>query len=117
MSAAVRQELAAVANSVAGVNVHPYYRQGGKALSGNVVRGTTTFPNTFGGVVTWEVHILLPVDVESAQKKADELIPLLWEAFIGSRVMTVDDISFATSSQDNRSGQPLMVLTGHRETE
>jgi hypothetical protein len=115
MSADVRQALADAANTVAGVNVHPYYRQGGKTGSGNVVRGTTTYPNIFGGIVTWEVHILLPVDIESAQKRADELVPLLWTAL--SEVMAVDEVSFGTSSQDNRSGQPVMVITGHRESE
>lgn len=115
MSASVRQEIADAANAIEGVNVHPYYRQGGHAGSGNIQITRIDFPNIFGGVVTWEVVILLPVDIASAQKRAEELIPLLWPAL--SEVIAVDSITFGTTSQDNRSGQPALVAAGHRAME
>lgn len=115
MSANVRQAIADAANTVEGIHVHPYYRQGGKAGNGNIQISHVNFPNPFGGIVTWDVVILLPVDIESAQKRADELLPLLWPAL--SQALAVDDISFGTTSQDNRSGQPCLIATGHRAME
>lgn len=115
MSATVRQEIADAANTVDGVHVHPYYRQGGQAGSGNIQFARIDFPNIFGGIVRWEVVILLPVDIASAQKRADELIPQLWQAL--SEAMSVDDVTAGTTSQDNRSGQPCLLVAGHRAME
>ncbi|MFB6726791.1 hypothetical protein ACFCV3_41870 [Kribbella sp. NPDC056345] len=111
----IRQTLADAANTVPGVHVHPYYRQGGKTGHGNVVLARVDYPNIFGGIGQWEVIVLLPVDVESAQNKADELIPLLYAAL--SEAMAVDSVTFGTTSQDNRSGQPCLIAAGHREME
>lgn len=111
----IREELAEAANTVAGVNVHPYYVQGGKAFSGNVALERVDYPNPFGGIGTWSVIVLLAVDVRTAQEQADELIPPLVEAL--SAVMGVDSVSFGTTSQDNRSGQPCLLVTGHRAME
>jgi hypothetical protein len=115
MSAATRDALVTAANAVEGVSVSPYYRQGGRTGDGNVVLSRVTYPNPFGGIGWWEVHVLLPVDVESAQKRAETLIPALVDAL--SNEMAVDEITFATTSQDNRSGQPTLVIAGHRNLE
>lgn len=115
MSEVVRQQIADAANTVAGLNVHPYYRQGGKAGAGNIQVERIDFPNPFGGIIQWGVIVLLPVDVASAQKRADELIPLLWPAL--SEALAVDSITFGTTSQDNISGQPCLLVTGHRAME
>ncbi|MGW5402634.1 hypothetical protein, partial [Streptomyces sp. NPDC003952] len=111
----VREELAAAANTVAGVNVQPYYVQGGKALSGNVTLTRVEYPNPFGGIAYWEVIVVLAQDIPTAQKQAEDLLPRLYDAFDG--VLAVDSASFGTTSQDNRSGQPCLVIARHRAME
>jgi hypothetical protein len=111
----VREEIAAAANTVAGVNVQPYYTQGGRSGSGNVTLTRVEYPNPFGGIGYWEVIVLLPVDIESAQRQAETLLPLLYGAMDG--VLAVTSVSFGTTSQDNRSGQPCLIIAGHRAME
>lgn len=111
----IREELAAAANTVAGVNVHPYYVQGGKALSGNVTLERVDYPNPFGGIGTWSVIVVLAQDIPTAQAQAEDLIPLLWDAL--SPVLGVDSVTFGTTSRDNQSGQPCLLVTGHRAME
>jgi hypothetical protein len=114
MSAASREAIADAASTVAGVNVHPTYRQGGKAGDGNVVWLRNEYPNIFGAVEWWEVQILLPVDIKAAQDMAGELVPQLYAALSEAGALTVTEVSFGTTSQDNRSGQPTIIVTGHR---
>lgn len=64
-----REEIAAAANSVAGLNVSAYFRQSLKTGDGFVrlasrVRGD----NGFGWIDTWEVWVALPQDVLAGEK-------------------------------------------------
>ena len=72
MSQVVRQAIATAANTVAGVKVTPYYRQVTEPGQGMVRFDRTDYPNTFGGLTTWWVIVVLPQDLEAAERWLDE---------------------------------------------
>lgn len=115
MSAAVRAALAAAANTVTGVDVSPYYRQDTKAGSGIVQLDRVDFPNAFGGVAHWSVLVLLPTDLKAAQERADELLPALYAAL--STELAVTSATFGTTQIESSSGQPCVLISGHRALE
>jgi hypothetical protein len=116
MSEAVRNELAAAANSVEGVKVAAYYVQATKPGTGSVQLDRIEYPNAFGGEAYWEVLVMLPSDVAQAQKRADELIPLLVAAL--KEHMTVTGATFGRTQLEKPGvGQPCVLITGHREQE
>lgn len=116
MTEAIRTELADAANTVAGVKVLPYYAQLTKPGSGVVQLDRVTWPNKFGSVGAWEVVVLLPQGVEAAQRKADELIPLLYEAL--KPHMQITEATFGRSQLDTSgAGQPCVLISGRREME
>lgn len=72
MSQVVRQALAAAANTVDGVKVTPYYRQVTETGQGMVRFDRTDYPNPLGGLTTWWVVVVLPQDLEAAERWLDE---------------------------------------------
>jgi hypothetical protein len=116
MSAAVRAELAAAANTVTGVKVTPYHTGATKAGAGGVQLDRIEYPNRFGGVCFWQVVILLPPDIAAAEKQADALIPLLYDAL--SPVLAVTSVAFDRIQLDNSGATlPCVIVAGHRESE
>lgn len=78
MSAAeVRAALAAAASTVDGINCSAYYRQSTKAGDAMVRRNGTNYPNSLGGVITWQVLINMPTDLAAAQRFLDDVVPLV----------------------------------------
>ena len=114
MSAAVRQAIAEAATTVDGINVTPYFRQTTKAGEGMVRHDRTAYPNRFGGVVTWQVLVLLPQDIAAAEKYLEDKAPALLEAVSDHLVIT----SMAPQQLALDTGQvPCVVIEGHREEE
>ena len=84
----IRDVLAAAANTVTGINAHPY-------VVGATTPGTTyvrldriEYPNPFGGVVHWNVVVLLPQDLASAERFLEEKLPDLKAALDPHMVIT-----------------------------
>lgn len=87
MSAAVRAALAAAASSVEGIHCSPYFRQTTKPGDAMVRLDQINIPNPFGGITTWQVLVVLPQDIETAEKYMDDKVPLLFEALSNEAVV------------------------------
>lgn len=112
MSEAVRTALADAANTVEGINVAPYFKQSTKPGSGMVRKDLVDYPNTFGGVVTWQVLVFLPQDMATAEKFLDEKGPLLVAALSPEmRVTTVTPQQLAL----DQGAVPIVLISGQRE--
>lgn len=114
MSAAVRTALATAASTVPGVDCVEYYRQSTKPGDAMVRRAGTVYPNVLGGVVTWQVLIVLPQDLATAQKYLDEKVPLIVAALQGELHITSatpQQLAFDTGLV------PGAVIEGQREEE
>lgn len=114
MSARVREAISAAANTVAGVNVTPYFRQVTKPGQGMVRRDRTDYPNPFGGLVTWQVFVLLPQDIAQAEKWLDENGSVLRAAVAEElivRSMTPQQLALDSGAV------PVVVIEGQREEE
>lgn len=115
MSAEVRQELADAVNGVNGITCSPYYRQATSPGSAFVRRDHTSYPNRLGGIVTWQIVVMLPQDLVGAEKKTDELTPLL-RAAIG-RSLSVTSIGQREFAFPEGTTLPCLFIEGHRESE
>jgi hypothetical protein len=71
VSAEVRQLLADAAGSVEGITASPYFVQDTKPGRAWVRRDRTDYPNVLGGLVTWNVVVVLPQDMAQAEKFLD----------------------------------------------
>lgn len=112
MSAEVRAELAAAANTVEGINCHPYYRQSTKPGSAVVQKARVVYPNKFGGIVTWQVLLMLPQDLATAEKFWDEKVPPIMAALSPS--MTVTEVVAQQLALDT-GAVPIVLIQGTRE--
>jgi hypothetical protein len=82
-----RQALATAASTVEGIHCTPYVRQTTKAGDAMVRLDRINYPNAFGGVVTWQVWVVLPQDVQSAEKYLDSKVPPLVTALAEEMVV------------------------------
>jgi hypothetical protein len=113
MSAVVRQALADAANTVEGLHVTPYFSQGSLRTGGGMVRkDRVDYPNPFGGVVRWQVVVVLPSDLASAEKYLDETVPQVVTAVREHLVVT--DVTPAQLAIDAGT-VPVALIHGHRE--
>lgn len=116
MSAKVREAISAAANTVAGVNVTPYFRQVTRPGQGMVRRDRTEYPNKFGGVVTWQVFVLLPQDIAQAERWLDENGSVLRAAV--AEELLEGTVSMAPQQLALDAGAvPVVVIEGQREEE
>lgn len=114
MSAAVRAELAAAVNGAgAAAKCAPYFVQATKPGSAWVRRDRTEYPNRFGGVVTWQIVVVLPPDLASAEKYADEKGPVLVEALADHLVVT--SVTPQQIVLDDHPPLKALFIEGHRE--
>lgn len=114
MSATVRQEIAEAASKVEGISCTPNYRQTTKAGDAMVRKGPVNYPDSFGGVVTWQVLVILPQDLASAQEYLDDVVPLVVaevDQVIGVRSVTPQQLVF------DGVLVPGAVIEGHRAEE
>ena len=111
-SAEARTALADVASTVEGVSVSAYFRQTTRPGDGFVRNGGITYPNKFGGVVTWQVLITLSQDIATAEKWLDTKLPQVVGA-LGAE-MTVRTASPQQLALDT-GNVPCVVIEGTRE--
>lgn len=116
MSATVRQALADAASTVTGIDVAPYFRQTTKPGAGMVRHDRTTYPQgtNFGGLVVWQVVVMLPQDLAAAEKFMDEHVPQLVAAV--SSEMRVTDVIPQQLALDT-GAVPIVLIQGNREEE
>lgn len=115
MSAAVRQAIAAAANTVEGITCSEYYWQTAKAGAAMVRFENTDYTVPFGGVSTWAVWVLVPTNIAAAEKWIDTWVP----ALVAALDKTVISVTRATPQMFVfESGQvPGVSIEGTRETE
>lgn len=89
MSAAIRQEIADAAMTVADINCSIYFRQSMRPFDASVrlaVRNRSS--DGFGFMDTWQVWIALPQDVAAAEKWLDQNIDAVSEALGEAMIVT-----------------------------
>lgn len=113
----VREEIAAAASTVDGIEVFPEYEHVTTPGQGYVTWLRTEYPNTLGGEDYWGIVITLPPDTAAAQAWVAENLQPLWKALRKSRAMTVTgarpDVDLPTDNQ----AQKVLIVEGHRESE
>jgi len=109
-----RQDLADAASSVDGIRCSPNFVQTTTAGEAMVRFDHTDYPNKFGGLVTWQVAVVLPQDFADAEKFVDNTMPALAEA-LGTQ-MVVTRVSQAQLVLDNGT-LPIAIVEGTREEE
>jgi hypothetical protein len=108
-----RDEIAEAASSVAGVDVVPYYRQSARVGDGFVrLAGKAKAANGFGYVDTWDVLIVLPQDLVTAEKFMEQVqAPLLAALDVPMSVQSFTPTSIAFDALAVNG----VVITGARE--
>lgn len=117
--AAVRTAISAAASTVpwetdpaSFLNCSPYFRQTTKPGDAMVRRDRTLYPNPFGGIVYWQVIIILPSSLSAAEAKLDLILPALISAV--ETELVIDSVTPQQLALD--SGLiPVVILEGHRE--
>ncbi len=112
IGAEVRAALAAAANTVEGIKCPPYFKQTTKPGTAMVRKDRVAYPNKFGGLVTWQVLVMLPQDLEASEKFLDETIPLLVDALAPE--LRVTDVIPQQLALD-AGAVPIALIQGNRE--
>lgn len=112
----VREEIAAAANAVDGIEVYPYFESVSKDGQGYVEWLRAEYPNRLGGEDYWGVLIAVPADLAAAQQWVDQYRGPLIAALVKSRTLVV------TAARPERVEVPdnaiikMLVIEGHRES-
>lgn len=116
MSAEARKALADAASTVDGITCHPYFVQSIKTGQAVVRLDRINYPpDRFGGVVRWNVVVMLPQDQTQAEKYIEKHLDALVDALDGQW-----QIAEAQPQQLNIPGVgvvPVLIIAGHREQE
>lgn len=110
----VRETLAAAASTVDGITVTPYFRQTTAAGQGLVRLDHTDYPNSLGGLDTWQVCIFLPSDSAAAEKFLEAKKPALRDALAAAMIVrriTPGQLALDTGTV------PVVIIEGQREEE
>lgn len=119
----VREELAAAASTVDGIEISPEYRQLSKPGQGWIELLRTEYPpihGVLGGEDYWGVFVLMPSDVAAAQRFMDEKRTELVRALMpptGVRWLIVTQVRPEIISVPDNPGIKTMVVEGHRAAE
>lgn len=120
MTDAARTAIATAASTVAGINVSPYYRQISGTGEGMVRMDRTTYPDPFGGIVTWQVLIVVPQDVVAAERwleaHQDELVDAL-SPEMTVRTVTPKELVTPQAKPGPALVTSVVVIEGDRERE
>lgn len=111
----VRKLLAAAANSVDGLTGYEYFVQATTPGAVNIRYDRTEYPNRFGGVVHWNVVLVLPQDQAAAERYIEEHVPDLRDAV--AEHMTVTSIVPQRLQIEGLGILPTVFINGHREEE
>lgn len=108
----MREAIAAAASTVDGVDVSPYFRQATRPGSGMVRRDRSDYPSRIGGATTWQVLVLLPQDIATAERWLDANAAALRKAVgteLDVRSVTPQQLAIDTGTV------PAVVIEGTRE--
>lgn len=107
-----RDDIARAASAVDGISAHPYYVQATQAGTAYLQLDRIEYPNPFGGVCFWNLVVLLPQDLASAEKYIELNVPLVVEAISQHMVVT----SVRPQQLNTGAGVlPCVFISGHRE--
>lgn len=109
----VRADLAAAASTVEGVTAHPYFKQGSHPGHTFVRIARIDYPNFTGGVVRWDLLVVLPADAAEAEKYLETKIPLVREA-VAEHLVVTEVVPQRVRFSDTLE-LTCAVLSGHRE--
>lgn len=110
-----RDDLAQAASSVEGLTGHPYYVQGTDPGHTFVRLDRIAYPNPFGGIAHYNVVMVLPQDLDAAERYVEHHLPLLVEALAPHLVITE-----AVMQRLNITGVgdlPCVFVNGRREAD
>lgn len=110
-----RDEIAAAASTVAGVECSPFYEFQTTPGQAFVQWVRTEYPNRLGGEDYWAVIVTLPADPVAAQEWVEQHKGALVAALQGEMVVTQALPQLVTET-DNPS-KKVLAVEGHRESE
>lgn len=113
----VREEIAAAVNVLDGIEITAYYELVSAPGQGWVERTRTEFPNRLGGEDYWGVVVMVPADLNAAQRWIDENQPRIVAALKTSKALIVTTALPQLVAQQDNSSIRALVIEGHRETE
>lgn len=108
-----RADLATAAGTVSGIRAHQY-------VVGDTDPGTAypridriEYPNPFGGIVHWNVVLVLPQEHAQAEQYLEEKLPALKAAL--EQVLVVTSVTLNRLQLDGVGTLPVAFVNGHRE--
>lgn len=108
-----RDEIAAAANTVAAVSAKPFYRQTTKPGDAWVRRDRTDYPDRFGGLVTWQLLVVMPQNLADAERWIESnqlpLVDALRDALAIRSARTAELVA------DAGAPVPVLIIEGQRE--
>ena len=107
-----REEIAAAASQVDGVDCFPYYRLLSKPGQAYVELLRIDYPNRLGGEAYWGVVICLPPDQAAAQQWVEERHEALFAAC--GDALEVSQIRPEVVLLTDNQSQKVVVVEGHR---
>lgn len=110
-----RQEIAAAASTVEGVECSPYYELQTTPGQAYVQWMRTEYPNTLGGWDYWAVLVTLPADAQAAQLWVEEHKAALVDA-LGAEMTVTQALPQVVPETDNPS-KKVLAVEGRRESE
>lgn len=110
----VRDDLAAAADSVEGIDANAFYIPGTHAGHTFVRLERIAYPNPFGGIRHWNVITVLPPTLGEAERFLEEKVPLLREALEPHLVIT-EVVPQQLQLDADRAPLLCVFLNGHRE--
>lgn len=108
-----RTDLAEAAATVVGLTAHEY-------VVGDTNPGTVyprleriEYPNAFGGIAYWNVVLVLPQELDQAEKYLEQKLPALKAAIEPHLVVT--SVALQRLQLDGVGTLPVAFVNGHRE--
>lgn len=109
----VRVEIADAASTVDGITAHPYFKQGSHPGHTFVRIDRIEYPNPFGGVCFWSVIVVLPSDMEQAEKFIETKVPLIRAAI--DPHLAITEVVPQRLNIMGTSDLLCVFINGHRE--
>lgn len=110
-----REEIAAAASTVAGVECAAYYVNQTTPGHAFVQWMRTDYPNRLGGEDYWAVLVTLPSDAAAAQQWVEQHKAALVDA-LGEAMVVTQALPQLVPETDNPS-KKVLAVEGHRESE
>lgn len=112
----VREEIAAVVNTVDGLEIYPYFEAVSKDGQGYVEFLRAEYPNQLGGEDYWGVLVAVPADLAAAQQWVDTYRGPIVAALVKSRVLVVTGVRPERVEVPDNPIIKMLVIEGHRES-